>query len=399
MPLVEGHHDTGLFNRSAAINTAARLAGAWDVAVIIDSDVICDIEPVFEAIEIAKRTNQMVLPYEVRKDLNRDGTDRIMRGYEGNWDRFVRVRYTDGVSSVVVLNRTLWDAVGGFDEAFQGWGWEDNAFRAACVTFGDGDFIRLEGTVWHLYHRTAKTEARGTPSWSANHARSERYRTNAGDPEAIRAIQAEAIAQHHGLTIPKILHRVVPEEITLTAEEYWLKWMDLHPGWRVLTHQDPLRPEDWPKTSPVWKYVEAGAQLADLIRLEALERWGGVYVDQDVEPYRSLDPLLGVEMFAAWEDPVSVPNAVVGARPHHPAVSRCLDTAIRRVRQRKGIWQAGPGVFTDILPGRDDVLLLPPGTFYPYHYNQKERATADHRKEQPWAFAAHHWWGSWLEKG
>ena len=41
MPIIEGYHTDGLFNRSAAINTAARIAGDWDVAVIIDADVIC----------------------------------------------------------------------------------------------------------------------------------------------------------------------------------------------------------------------------------------------------------------------------------------------------------------------------------------------------------------------
>ena len=29
LPIVEGHHDTGLFNRSAALNIASRLAGEW----------------------------------------------------------------------------------------------------------------------------------------------------------------------------------------------------------------------------------------------------------------------------------------------------------------------------------------------------------------------------------
>jgi len=300
---------------------------------------------------------------------------------------------------VVVVNRRLWDAVGGFDEGFQGWGWEDNAFRSACLTFGDGDFIRLEGTVWHLHHKSAKAEAKGSPSWSANMARGERYRTNAGDKEALRAIQQERVTISNGYGIPKILHRVVPEHTTEQAERWWEGWQRLHPDWRFMTHRDPLNREEWPRTAIAWDHVVAGAQFADLIRLEALERWGGVYVDQDMEPYRSLEPLLGVEMFAAWEDPVSVPNAVLGARPGHPAVSRCLDTCVQRVRRRAGVWKAGPGVLTDILPNRPDVLLLPPGSFYPYHYKEKERAGMDHKKEQPWAFGAHHWWGSWVEKG
>jgi hypothetical protein len=38
--IFEGHHDRGSFNRAAAINRAARAAGAWDLGIVIDSDVM-----------------------------------------------------------------------------------------------------------------------------------------------------------------------------------------------------------------------------------------------------------------------------------------------------------------------------------------------------------------------
>ena len=53
MPIIEGYHTEGLFNRSAAINTAAKIAGDWDVAVIIDADVICSPDRVKEAVTVA----------------------------------------------------------------------------------------------------------------------------------------------------------------------------------------------------------------------------------------------------------------------------------------------------------------------------------------------------------
>ena len=79
--------------------------------------------------------------------------------------------------------------------------------------------------------------------------------------------------------IPRILHRVVPEHSPEVAEQWWSRFGDLHPGWRRMTHRDPLDPADWPITSPHWDKVDSGAQLADLVRLEALYRWGGFYVD------------------------------------------------------------------------------------------------------------------------
>jgi hypothetical protein len=43
------------------------------------------------------------------------------------------------------------------------------------------------------------------------------------------------------------------------------------------------------------------------------------------------------------------------------------------------------------------VLLLPPGSFYPYPYTETERRHEDHARSQPWAFVAHHWAGSWRD--
>jgi hypothetical protein len=73
-----------------------------------------------------------------------------------------------------------------------------------------------------------------------------------------------------------------------------------------------------------------------------------------------------------------------------------LEMARASILRGEGAWLSGPGVTTAALPGRGDVLLLPPGSFYPYHYSEKEaRRGEDHASEQPWAFGAHHWHHSW----
>lgn len=402
-PIIEGYHVEGLFSRSVAVNRAAELAADWDIAVLIDADVICDIDRVREAVAIAVETGKMVLPHTVRKDLNRRGSDRVRNGHDGSWDRYVAKEYGvhnghPSVSSVVVIPRSLWDAIGGFDESFRGWGFEDTAFAAAAETFAG--VVRMEGVVWHLWHPTATEGKRGTKSWEANSAKGQRYRAAIGDAAAIRTLQAEGrrVVSGPAATIPRILHRVVPAVTEARVEQWWARFEDLHAGWTLMTHRDPLVPTEWPLTSPYWDRVDSGAQLADLVRLEALLRWGGVYVDSDVEPFRSFEPLLLTPMFAAWEDHRCVPNAVMGAIPGHPAVRACLELAIARLGT--GTWNAGPGVLTDLLPSRDDVLLLGPEAFYPVHYRDPLRAalmTGFNQAEHPWTFALHWYAGSWLK--
>lgn len=404
LPVFEGHHEKGLFNRSAACNAAAAAAteaGPWDVALIIDADVICDPARVREAIELAfSEGNRMVLPFSRRHNLNPVGTRRIMAGEQGSWVRFVAKTYTQMCSSCVAVPRQLWDEVGGFDERFSGWGFEDNAFAAACETFG-ADMTKIEGELWHLFHPTAPEGKVGSPSFRANRSRADAYHAAIGKPDAMRALQRgdqpiDVPSRPHE-NIPRILHRVVPEVSPPESEEWWLRFGELHPDWTLLTHRDPLKPVDWPLTAHRWAACTSGAQLAGLVRLEALWRFGGVYVDADVEPHLSLEPLLPLRAFAAWEDAKVVPDAVLGAEPEHPAIRACLELALKRVS--RGAWESGPGVTTAVLAGRPDVLLLPPGSFYPVHYRDPER---DRKMAagptDPWTFALHHYAGSWLPK-
>lgn len=196
------------------------------------------------------------------------------------------------------------------------------------------------------------------------------------------------------MTIPRRFIRTVPDRSEQQAEWWWRDFGELHPRWEFVTYRDPIDPRQFPLTADSWAFCSSGAQMAGLIRLEALFHHGGIYVDSDVQPLRSFAPLLDVRAFAAWEDPRVVPDAVIGAEAGHPAIAACLQAALEAIAA--GPWESGPGVTTKILPGRDDVLLLPPGAFYPYHYTDKRRANADHKAQQPWCFAVHHWWGSWL---
>lgn len=395
LPIIEGHHTVGLFNRAAALNLASHVAGDWDVAVIIDADVICDPEHVRLAIQMAMEQGRIVVPFTVRHNLNPLGSNKIMQGYDGPWERFIARNYYDQHSSVIAVPRTVWDTVGGFDETFSGWGMEDTAFAISATTLV-GPLIHMEGDCWHLWHPSAPEGHVNTPSANANRARGARYQSALGNPDAIRELLNEPKNAIEEPGIPRIFHRVVPEQTSQEVEEWWAALQSLHPDWRFMTHRDPLNPEEWPETAKHWRFCRNGASLADLVRLEALLRWGGIYLDSDVEPYRSFEALQPLSAFAAWEDARVVPNAVLGARREHPAIRQCLTMALREVR--RGTWEAGPGTTTKILPNRPDVLLLPPGSFYPYHYKEKERRGENHKKDQPWAFAAHHWSGSWLKE-
>ena len=397
-PIYEGHHDDGPFNRSKAVNAAAELAGEWDVALIIDSDVICAPDSVQSAVDLAWKSDQLVVAHDERVMVNQRGTEKILSGFMGSWrDKSMVERvWLDSVSCAVAMSRRLWDLAGPFDELFVGWGREDTAFRISCEV-ETGPIVKVCGETFHLWHPLAPETKQQNPLRKANEARHQAYVAARGNRDRVRALRG---ADDEGVdlsetTIPRIIHRTVPTETTDEVEQWWSETEALHPGWDCRTYREPIDPAEWPITGDLFARCQNGAQKAGLIRLEALFTYGGVYLDSDVKPFRSLEPLLHCQAFAGWEDETTVPDAVLGARPGHPAFELMLAKARASIEGGGDAWLSGPGVTTETLPTRPDVLCLPPGAFYPFHYLEKGKGTATNDNPPPYAFVAHQWHHSW----
>lgn len=185
-PVFEGHHDDGgPFNRSAAVNAAAAAAGAWDVAVIADSDTFVGSDQIASAVESAARSGRITFAYDRFVYLGRKMSDRVMEGFVGNWWPGVVWTMPGTCSSMVVVTRGLWDRVGGFDEGFVGWGGEDVGFSLACQALGGGH-DRTRGDAWHLYHDPAPhTHDHEWPDRVARYAQCD------GDPELMLRVLQE----------------------------------------------------------------------------------------------------------------------------------------------------------------------------------------------------------------
>lgn len=191
LPLIEGTHLDGPFNRSKALNTAALLAGDFDVAVLIDADVMFDPGLLYAAVGVAVHTGGPVLAYTERIHLDKGGTRRILDGYRGDWRPFTRTQLFDSCSSAVVVTRDLWERVGGYDELFEGWGWEDIAFRIATETLSSKPLVKISGTCWHLWHPKSPENDANAPTFVANKERGARYKAARWDRERVRALVDE----------------------------------------------------------------------------------------------------------------------------------------------------------------------------------------------------------------
>ena len=168
-PIYEGASPEGPFQRAAAINDAARRAdrdGRWDVAVIIDADVLLPKPNVAEAVRRASKTGKVTWAHRRWRQINREVTERLTGphgernaiGHLGGltvpeWttdiDLIVEKTTAFSWSCCIAIRRDAWDRIGGFDERFIGWGHEDGAFMASAALIG---WDRLEGDVLNLWH-------------------------------------------------------------------------------------------------------------------------------------------------------------------------------------------------------------------------------------------------------
>lgn len=183
-------HDEGPFNRGVAINRAAELAEPWDVAVVIDADVVLDPGQVHSAVASAHRTGAMAVGFTERLHLNGAGTRKVLAGYTGNWRPYARIVAMESVSSCVAVRHDLWAEVGGFDPAFVGWGWEDVAFRIHCEAVAAHPIIRAGGAMWHLHHQVSAGNNPDEATFQANRNRGEAYKRLQWQPDALAHLRA-----------------------------------------------------------------------------------------------------------------------------------------------------------------------------------------------------------------
>lgn len=185
----------------------------------------------------------------------------------------------------------------------------------------------------------------------------------------------------------------------LEFETYWTRFREMHPGWEFRTWDDS-RALDWLRCPTEFDAAKTWAGKSDILRYELLYRFGGIYVDTDVEPLKPFDDLVqDARAFIGWEDENLLCPTVMGATPGDPAIKALLDALpqwFRRWLRAMPNRQTGPYFVTEILGGRTDVRFLDRDAFYPVHWSRKRDLGGPYPPE---SYSVHHWNAGWLEGG
>ena len=152
--VVVGDHP-GEFNRSAARNAGVRAATA-DVVAVVDADNIITPANLERAADLAWLGGGWAKPFTHFGYLSQQSTDHWYAAEDSTVDSFPLTWEGDGPQErfnggAYVMARVTWLALGGMDEAFTGWGAEDDAFTIAA-TRALGQPHLVPGLACHLWH-------------------------------------------------------------------------------------------------------------------------------------------------------------------------------------------------------------------------------------------------------
>ena len=193
-PVYLGDHDGDPFSRALAINVACTTALRDcnpDVLFVADSDILV---PSTGQLDLAAQTayahDCYAIAYSRLLCLDREGTELMRAGHPQPGREHIIEVLALIWGGAFAISKTLWDATGGFDPRFKGYGSEDLGFLPVANTLG-GDQPdskkRIDGEAWHLAH----PESTECDHYGENVSLASRYRACDGDRAAMLKLLAE----------------------------------------------------------------------------------------------------------------------------------------------------------------------------------------------------------------
>lgn len=181
-------------------------------------------------------------------------------------------------------------------------------------------------------------------------------------------------------------------------------WSRLNPDCEIIEWNEHNIPNDiefvnWCLKRKYWAFA------ADYIRYYVLDKYGGIYLDTDMELVSGLDGLFQLELFFGLESSTRVSNGVIGGIKGHELYKRIMRRLDERHQNKKQLVPI-TAICTDeildfrgsIYPGDiSKIMIFEEHVFYPYNPYDHGRSCnqlmfSDIKVD---TIAIHHWSNSW----
>lgn len=154
--------DNEPFNRSRARNKAIEKA-TGDILIIADADTLVRSDGLIYALgQVAEGKAPWAIPYRWYYNLSREYTDKLNQNEaigrpSPNDEKFGYEHKILSWAGILVVPKAAALSIGGYDERFEGWGFEDNAFRLK-LDYEWGPHRRTNGNAYHYWHPIAEKD-------------------------------------------------------------------------------------------------------------------------------------------------------------------------------------------------------------------------------------------------
>ena len=183
------------FSRSQARNNAFSLA-TTDILLVADADTVPERDAILRGIELLDQQVPWVVPYDTYFNLGVEKTQEILK-HGPHLD--IEFKNEDcehivmSTAGMLLMRRSAWETVGGYDERFIGWGYEDNSFQLALDVLV-GRHVRVhEGRGIHMWHPAPETVRFAQPMIDYNRRLYEQYVKASRNPERMKRLVDERL--------------------------------------------------------------------------------------------------------------------------------------------------------------------------------------------------------------
>ena len=210
--------------------------------------------------------------------------------------------------------------------------------------------------------------------------------------------------------IPRIIHQTwKTNDIPPVMKNYVKSWRSLHPHYEYKLWTDTdirnLIKDYYPWFLKYFDGYPHHIMRVDAFRFFVLYKYGGVYVDLDLEAYKCIDPLLNNEKTVLFlETNNSISNAIMCSVRNNPFLEHVFDELIKvhsTVGTNTDAWKmTGPAFLTNIinsLKSQIDIKIYPSEYYFPIPWHSPLGDQSGQSLKFSHSYGAHHWQGTWWQ--